>query len=51
MNAEHTSVFTLNDVLMIGRDDLQKYLTKKLSTSTEQNVFMVNVGRTKSNQV
>ena len=51
MNTKHTSVFMLNDVLMIGNDDLKKYLSGKLSRSTERIVFVVNVGRTKSNQV
>lgn len=34
MNRKHTSVIMLNDVLMIG-NDLQRYLTEKLSRSTE----------------
>ena len=51
MNTKHTSVLMLNDVLMIGNDDLQKYLSGKLSRSTTRIVFVVNVGRTKSNEV
>ena len=41
----------LNDVLMSSGDDLQNYLSEKFSRSTERIVFMVNAGRTKSNQV
>ena len=51
MNTKHTSVFMLNDVLMSSGDDLQNYLSENLSRSTERIVFVVNVGRTKSNQV
>ena len=51
MNTKHTSVFMLNDVLMSGNDDLQNYLSGKLSRSTKRVVFVVNVGRTKSSQV
>ena len=51
MNTKHTSVFMLNDVLMNGSDYLQEYLSGNLSRSTKGIVFVVNVGRTKSNQV
>lgn len=50
-NMKHTSVFMLNDVLMNGNDDLQEYLSGKLSKSTKGIVFLVNVGRTKSNEL
>lgn len=43
MNMKHTSMFMLNDVLMSGNDNLQNYLSGKLSRSTEQVVFVVNV--------
>lgn len=50
-NTKHTSVFMLNDVLLINDENLKEYLSGKTSRSTKAIVFLVNVGKTRSNQV